>query len=283
MRTAIIAALAALSLAACASTGGGSRPAGGAGFSARGAPAVHLTGEQAAEFSKQVERDLAAKGARLAIVFRTGETRDQLPEGISYTHGAFWTFVPITLDDGRQINGYAVYNLYHGDGKTLAMDKSYLHQDFPVDFVVPSAVDDVAVIIPTPEMQRRILTIMDSPAYRALHIEPYSLVSNPHDIKYQNCTEFMLDVIAAAAWETTDMAQIKANLKQHFKPAVVKTTLIERLLAPIAEDRIKTDDQSGPIRTATYESMAAFMKDNGLLQDAYVLRRVITPPAQTAS
>jgi hypothetical protein len=110
-----------------------------AGFSARGAPAVYLTAEQAAAFSKQVERDLADKGARLAIVFRTGETRDMLPDGISYTHGAFWTFAPISLDDGRVINGYAVYNLYHGDGKTLAMDKSYLHQDFPIDFVAPSA------------------------------------------------------------------------------------------------------------------------------------------------
>ena len=128
-----------------------------------------------------------------------------LPDGISYTHGAFWTFVPISLDDGCVINGFAVYNLYHGDGKTLAMDKSYLHQDFPIDFVAPSAVDDIAVIVPTAEMQRRILSIMDSPTYRALHIEAYSLVSNPHDIRYQNCTEFMLDIIAAAAWETADM------------------------------------------------------------------------------
>lgn len=270
MRTAIVAAIAALSLTACASTGGGSNPVGG--FSAQAAPA-YLTGEQAADFSKQVERNLAEKGARLAIVFRTGETRDQLPEGISYTHGAFWTFVPITLDDGRSINGYAVYNLYHGDGKTLPVDKSYLHQDFPFDFVAPTAVDDVAVIIPSPEMQRRILAIMQSPDYNKLHIEPYSLVSNPHDIKYQNCNEFMLDVIAAAAWETTDMVQIKANLKQHFKPAEVKTTLLERLFAPIAQKRIKTDDQGSRILTATYESMAAFMQDNGLLQETYILHR----------
>jgi len=269
----LIAAVAALSLAACASAGGGSTTAGGGGFSARGAPANHLTAEQAAAFSKQVERDLADKGARLAIVFRTGETRDMLPDGISYTHGAFWTFVPISLDDGRVINGYAVYNLYHGDGKTLAMDRSYLHQDFPIDFVAPSAVDDVAVIVPTAEMQRRIRSIMDSPTYRALHIEPYSLVSNPHDIRYQNCTEFMLDIIAAAAWETADMAQIKANLKQHFRPTKVKTSLIERFLAPLAEDRIKTDDQGSTIITATYESMAAFMRDNGLLKEAYILRR----------
>jgi hypothetical protein len=242
------------------------------GFSAKAAGAF-LTGEQAAAFSKQVERDLAGKGARLAIVFRTGRARSELPDGISYTHGAFWVYSPITLDDGRTINGYAVYNLYHGDGEKLAKDKSYLHQDFPIDFVAATAVDDVAVIVPSPEMQRRILGIMDSPAYRQLHIEPYSLVSNPHDIKYQNCNEFMLDVIASAAWETTDMKQIKANLKAHFRPTKVKTNLLERLFGPLADNRLKTDDQKGSIVTATYESMAAFMKDNGLLQETYILNR----------
>jgi hypothetical protein len=268
-----IAALAAAVLAGCAtSQGDASNPFADSGFSAQAAGA-YLTGEQAATFSKQVERDLAAKGARLAIVFRTGRPRSELPDGISYTHGAFWTFVPITLEDGRTINGYAVYNLYHGDGKTLAKDKSYLHQDFPVDFVAATAVDDVAVIVPSPEMQRRILAIMASPTYEKLHILPYSLVSNPLDIKYQNCNEFMLDVIAAASWETTDMTQIKTNLKKHFKPTVVKTNLVERLLGPIADSRLKTDDQNGPIVTATYESMSSFMKDNGLLQETYVIHR----------
>lgn len=273
MRITFIAAIAALSLGACATTGGASAQVDGSGFSAQGATTAYLTGEQAAAFSKQVERDLAAKGARVAIVFRTGRPRSKLPDGIDYTHGAFWNFVPITTDDGRAINGYAVYNLYHGDGKTLAKDKSYLHQDFPLDFVAPTAVDDIAVIIPSPEMQRRIMEIMASPAYAELHIKPYSLVSNPHDIKYQNCNEFMLDVIAAAAWETSDMVQIKANLQKHFKPTVVKTNLIERVLGPIADSRLKTDDQRGPIVTVTYESMAGFMRDNGLLQETYILRR----------
>lgn len=274
IRNALMAAIAALALAACASTGG-SAPL--PGLSAKETVSTRLTAEQAALFAKQIERDLAAKGARLAIVFRTGEARDTLPEGISYTHGGFWTYVPISLEDGSVVNGYAVYNLYRGDGKSLATDRSYLHQDYPIDLALASGVDDVGVIIPTPEMQRRILKIMDSPDYRKLHITPYSLVSNPHDIKYQNCTEFMLDIIAAAAWETTDMQQIKVNLKAHFKPTEVKVSGFERFFAPIAHREIKTDDQPGKIYTATYESLAVFMKDNGLLQDAYVLQRATDP------
>ena len=44
-----------------------------------------------------------------------------------------------------------------------------------------------------------------------------------------------------------------------------------RMFGPLVDGRLKTDDQSGPIRTATYESMAGFMKANGLLQSAYTV------------
>ena len=43
-----------------------------------------------------------------------------------------------------------------------------------------------------------------------------------------------------------------------------------RLFGPIADQRLRTDDQDATVRTATYESMAAFMRENNMLQDAYV-------------
>lgn len=233
-------------------------------------------------FAKEVEQDLAAKGARLAIVFRSGETRDKLPRGVTYTHGAFWVHTPIQTVDGRLLQGYAVFNLFHGNGRSLAMNRSYLHQDFPVDFVAGTALDELGVIIPSPEMQRRILAIMDSPAYAALHVPRYSLVSHPHDARYQNCNEFMLDVIAAALWDTTDYRQIKANLAAHFKPTRIEVGLLQRMFAPMVETRISTDDQRGDIETVTFESMATFLRDNGLLQDAYSFRHAPAAHALSA-
>lgn len=252
--------------------GDASTPFADSGFSGR-TPHPHLTAEQAARFSKQIEQTLADKGARVAIVFRTGRTRDKLPKGISYTHGAFWAYVPITLTSGERVNGYAVYNLYHGDGTTLAKDRSYLAQDFPIDFVRGTAVDDVAVIIPSPEMQRRIVQIMASPSYAALHNPSYSLIANPLETKYQNCNSFMLNVIAAAAWETTGPQQIRANLAQHYKPTRIAVGPVQRLIGPMADSRLKTDDHKGKLATATYESMSAFMQKNGLLTDSFVLNR----------
>ena len=241
--------------------------------SSAAAPVQHLSVEDAARFGKQIERELAGKDARVAIVFRTGRPRNKLPEGIAYTHGAFWVHRAINTADGRTLKGYAVYNLYHGDGASLPTDQSYLKQDWPTDFTRGSAVDDVAVIIPSPEMQRRILTAIDSPSYAKVHNPSYSLVANPLSDKHQNCNSFMLDVIAAAAWGTDEPKQLRANLKAHYKPTPVRTNLFVRAFGPMADKRLKTDDQRGPIVTATYESMAGFMRDNGLLQEAYVLNR----------
>lgn len=235
------------------------------------AVAAHFTAPEAAGFSKQIENDLAAKGARVAMVFRTGRPRSQLPDGISYTHGAFWVYRTIRTADGRSLSGYAVYNLYAGDGAAWPKTQSRLVQDYPFDFTRGSQVDDVAVIIPSPEMQQRILAVIDSPTYAKVHVPAYSLVANPWSRKYQNCNNFMLDVVAAAAWQTDDPARITADLKAHFAPTVVKAGPLLRLFGPIADGRLRHDDQDGPIRTATYESIAGFMKQNGLLQDAYSL------------
>ncbi len=247
------------------------RDSGGA-FSGAQAHA-YLTPVQSAAFAKQVEQDLASRGAHLAIVFRTGRPRKDLPEGISYTHATFWVYGDIKGGDGKLYKGYSVYNLYQGDGTNLPRDRSYLAQDFPVDFIAGSQADDVAVIIPSPEMQRRIFAVIQTPQYERLHVDDYSVVSNPFDPRYQNCTEFVLDVISAAAWETTDYAQIKADLTAHFKPTVVKVNALQRFFGPMVDSAVKMDDQSGPIVTAEYGSIARFMTDNKLIDQTYVLNR----------
>ncbi|CAN5638699.1 hypothetical protein BH10PSE5_BH10PSE5_36050 [soil metagenome] len=259
-------ALIAASLAALSATA--ALPAAAQDSSAN-AVAPHFTAPEAAAFSKQVERDLAGRGAKLAMVFRTGRPRSQLPEGISYTHGAFWVYRNIKTADGQTQQGYAVYNLYAGDGKAWPKIESRLVQDYPFDFTRGSTVDDMAVIIPSPEMQRRIIAVIDSPTYQAVHNPHYSLVANPWKRTYQNCNNFMLNVIAAAIWQTSNPDQITADLKAHYKPTLVKANGVLRLFGPIADQRLRTDDQQGPIRTATYESIAEFMRENNVLEATY--------------
>ena len=225
--------------------------------------------EDAADFSKQVERDLAARGVRVALVFRSGRARDDLPEGVRYTHGAFWVYSELETEDGRRIHGYAVHNLYHYEDDRR---RSYLAQDWPLNFTLGDVVGEVGVIVPSPEMQRRLYLMLTSGADDALHQPDYSLVSNPHDPRFQNCNEYLLDVLAAAAWETTDRTKIKANLAQWFEPAPIRTGLLERLFGPSVDERIRLEDHEGAIRTATYRSLADFMSEYGLMSETYEIR-----------
>ncbi|MDP1736346.1 MAG: DUF2145 domain-containing protein [Caulobacter sp.] len=232
-----------------------------------------FTAPEAAAFGKALEKDLAARGARVALVWRSGRPRKAMPAGLAYTHGALWIYREVAAADGRGLKGYAVYNLYHGDGKARPRTVSSLVQDWPTDFMLGSVEDDVAVIVPTPEMQRRLLGLVDSPTYAALHVPSYSLIDSPFDRRHQNCNTFMLDVIAAAAWETGEPAQIALNLKAWFRPSVIKAGPLQRLFGPMIDARLATDDQSGPIVTASYESIAAFMRDNRLSSETYSFRR----------
>ena len=244
-------------------------------------PISPFSTEEAADFSKQIERELAARGARVAIVFRSGRLREDLPDGIRYTHGAFWVYSELETETGERINGYAVHNLYHGEEDRRT---SYLAQDWPLNFTMGDVIGEVGVIIPTPEMQRRLAGLLAEGRDDALHQPDYSLLSNPHDPRFQNCNEYMLDVIAAAAWETDDRAQIKANLSAWFEPATVEVSFFERLLGPSVDERIRLDDQRGEIRTATFGSMAAFMDRYQLATDHYEIRaNFLTAPVVEAT
>jgi hypothetical protein len=267
----MLAPLAAVFCAACASLPLAPRPSllDGAALSAEPA----LAPEEAAAFSKQIERDLAARGARVAIVFRTGQPLDELPEDLRYLHGALWVYREVPFVDGTTQRGYVVYRLKPGDGVALPLTESTLEQTWPLDFVRESATDDVGVIVPSPEMQRRILVIVGGPRYAALHNPRYSLIANPHEGINQSESTLMLAVVAAAAWNNDDPDQMTANLRAHFQPETADVSATWRVVAPLADERLRTDDQRGGITTATYRSLAAFMEKHKLLAASYMIKR----------
>jgi hypothetical protein len=233
-----------------------------------GQPADEFTLREAADFSKHIERELAARGAFVAIVFRTGRARDELPDEIRYTHGALWVYTQIPTYDGGHQFGYAVYNLYHGQDDR---SQSYLMQDFPLDFTRGDVTGQVGIIVPLPDLQDRIIDVMASPAYFDLHQPEYSLISNPADLRFQNCNEFLLDIVSAAAWETTDRDQIKVNINEYFEPTLIELSFLERLAAEWLDPRVRFDDQSSQIRTATFGSISDFLYRYDQVQDVFEL------------
>ena len=115
-------------------------------------------------------------------------------------------------------------------------------------------------------MQARLLALIGSPAYAALHNPAYALMANPFAGRYQNCDDFLLRLVAAAGWGLTDAERLDAGLRERFKPTVVRLDPIVRWLGPLFDRRLALDDQHGPILTASEASIAAFMAEDGWLQ-----------------
>jgi len=231
-----------------------------AGFSTGSSQAgeeLHFKPEQVISFAKKVEKTLAAKGARVAIVARMGRPLSELPEGMHFTHVAFAVYSEITTHDGRKLPGYAMYNLYQKDDHP---DVSDLVQDFPVDFFAGVAQLEAGVIVPSPELQARLLETIASPTYKALHDPHYSVIANPFTLGRQNCTEFVLDVTHAAIYQTSDIKVIKANEKAFFTAQPVNVNPFKLMLGAMFTKEVSTSDQPAGIPvTATFEKLAEYL------------------------
>jgi len=229
------------------------------GFSSASSQAgetIHFSTEQILKFAKKVEKTLAAKGARVAILARKGRPMSEMPEGMNYTHTAFAVYSEITTGDGRKLPGYSIYNLYQQDKNP---DVSDLVQDFPVDFFAGVAVLEAGVIIPSAELQQRLLEVIASPTYQALHDPHYSVIANPYTLGRQNCTEFVLDVTNAAIYQTTDIKKIKANEKEYFLAQKVNVNPFKLMLGSMFSAEVSTSDQPGPPVTATFETIGQYL------------------------
>jgi hypothetical protein len=124
---------------------------------------------------------------------------------------------------------------------------------------------EAGIIIPKPELQKRMMRVIASESYANLHNPNYSAVSNPFNSRYQNCTELTLDIIQAAVYQTDDIRQIKTNEMAYFKPQPVNVGPLTMLLSSIFMPDIATaDHQGGKIRTATFTTIAAYMQEHGL-------------------
>ncbi|MFS2317440.1 DUF2145 domain-containing protein [Maricaulis sp. D1M11] len=234
-----------------------------------GRAATRFSLQEAADFSKYIEYELAYRGAHVAIVYRSDDAFDSLPGHVPYSHASFWVYTPIDAADGRTLYGYTVFNLYH---RVDRPGESYLVQDWPLNFARSDVTGRVGVIVPLPEMQNRILDVMASPIYEDLHNPDYSLISNPNDLRLQNSTEFVLDVVSSAAWEIdAERERIKVNINAYFDPTELAFSGWDRFAAPLFNPALRLDDQGDDVQMADFRSMSEFMSVYNLAQAVFEL------------
>lgn len=221
--------------------------------------------ERIVKFAKDVEKYGASQGAHAFIISRVGREEKDLPKGIRYTHTAVAVYSNITLDSGEVVRGYAIHNLYQKSDKP---EKSQLITDYPVDFFWGAQALKAGIIIPTSEIQQRLINLIASGQNAELHNENYSVIANPFNQQFQNCTEHTLDMINAAIYQTNNVTKIKANTRAYFAPQRVHTSRMKLMFGAWLMDDVTTRDHKGKIATTTFTSIHQYLAQYELTQHA---------------
>ena len=212
------------------------------------------------DYGKQITRDLKAKNVEVAILSRAGQPRKNLPKGVDYTHSAFFV---------RQTGGdYYVFNLYHEQENRL---RSYLKTDRAPHFLRLLQEPDAGIIIPDKKTQTELKAFIGSPAYTAMHTKNYSLISNPFDLRWQNCNEFMLYALGGFLWDTTDKTVVKEHLRKTIKPTPLSVSPVRRFYGPKIDERLILADHGKTIMTTTSSDLAELLSAEGRLVESYRL------------
>ena len=224
--------------------------------------------EQVETFAKKVEKYAAAARAHVFIIARLGRPAKELPTGIHFTHTAIAVYSEISLETGEKVKGYAIHNLYQ---KQNQLNESELVIDYPVDFFWGVNELKAGIIIPKLPLQKRLLNAIAKGVDKKLHNKQYSVIANPYNSIYQNCTEYVVDIINASIYQTTDITVLKNNAKQHFQAQRVRINPIKLMLGNLFVKDVSTKDHHGKIKTATFMSIAQYLKENDLLAQAVII------------
>ncbi len=229
-----------------------------------------LPAAQIAEFSKTVETKLAEAGARVAILARSGRPRSELPPDVRYTHVAFAVYSMIELQDGTQQPGYAIYNLYQ---QAEAPGRSKLVQDYPYDFFAAVPELRAGIVVPTPQLQKRLLELITGDGYKRLHNPVYSLIANPFNNQAQNCTEFILNVVQASIYRTNNISFIKRTLSEYYSPYQVQINPLKLAAGAMFVEGISLSDHPGSVQTTTFGSLVEYLDQFDLVHRIIELDR----------
>ncbi len=223
--------------------------------------------EAIAKFSKRVEKYAASEGASAFIIARRGRPVADMPKGIHFTHTAIAIYSSIQLDNGKIAKGYAIHNLYQDAEKP---EVSHLITDYPVDFFWGAYALEAGIIIPAPHVQNALINMFSADKAKLLHNPHYSVIANPFNSKRQNCTEYTLDVLNAAVYSTTNLAQLKVNAKAYFTPQKVHMSRAKLGLASMFSEGITLSDHGRKVETTTFGSLARYMNKYDLSKKAVI-------------
>ncbi len=214
--------------------------------------------QQALGLAHEAQQKLAASGAQVALIARSGQNLSRY--GVRYSHAGFvWR-------DHPKGAWRVVHELNHCGTASSEIYDEGLGNFFLDDLWKMRAV----ILIPNEATQHRLAAIFSSRTHLAFHEARYNMVGYPFSTRYQNSNQWALEVIAAADAQDAvvrSREQAQQWLKfAGYQPTELKLDAITRLGARVTKANIAFDDHPGElrwadrIRTATVDSVLAFIE-----------------------
>ncbi len=216
------------------------------------------------ELAERTYHALEASGAQVVLLARAGQNLTAY--GLRYSHLGF----AYQQDDGQ---GGHMWRVLHKLNECGTAEASIYRQGLGQFFMDNPWRYEAAWVVPAPEVQARLLALLRDPARATLmQHKPYSLVSYPWALKYQQSNQWALETLAAAMDDdarTRPQAQAWLQLKG-YQPSVLNIGAFTRLGARMSRANVAFDDHpndkrfSDRIETVTVDSMFAWMQRNRL-------------------
>ena len=216
--------------------------------------------ERGLNLAAKTLESLNASGNKVVVLARAGQ--DLSKYGVRYSHlGLAWQ-----QPDGQ---GGTTWRVLHKLNDCGTADAAVYRQGLGEFFLDDLWRFEAAWVAPTPEVQARLLALLQEPALSiSLHHKPYSLVSYVWGRKYQQSNQWAIETLALAMEpqvRTREQAQAWLQFKG-YEPTTLKLGPLTRLGGRMTAANIAFDDHpndkrfSDRIETVTVDSVFIWLQ-----------------------
>ena len=230
------------------------------------APTVEAI-ERSMQLAEHTAARLDASGAQVVVLARAGQNLAEY--GLRYSHLGFAY---------RDTNGWRVVHKLNQCGSARA---SIYRQGLGEFFLDDLFEYEAALVVPTPEVQARLLpALADNQRVARLNTAAYSVVAYPWAVTYQQSNQWAIETLAMtqdAAASTRERAQAWLKLKG-YQPTTLHISAFKRLGARLTAANVAFDDHPNEkrftdrIETVTVDSVFTWLNRSGLGGPVQVIR-----------
>ena len=223
--------------------------------------------QRAMTLAQNTAKQLDASGAQVVVLARAGQ--DLMKYGLHYSH------IGLAYREGK------VWRVAHKLNQCGTAQSAVYRQGLGEFFLDDLFEYEAGVVVPTPEVQARLLPVLrDNRRLAQLHTPAYNMLAYPWATTYQQSNQWAIETMAMAQDEsagTRDRAQAWLKLKG-YTPTTLKLGPVTRLGARATAANIAFDDHpndrrfSDRIDTVTADSVLAWMTRSGLGGAALTVR-----------